>query len=241
MLDSKSVSHGERARTMSGPKQLAFEQFARLARALGNPHRLELLDILAQGERTVERLAEAAHLNLSNASQHLQQLRRAGLIISRKDGTYIIYSIAGPEVIDLVRAVWRVGERHLADIERIVQQYYRQRDTLEPVTRDELLGRLRKQAVVVIDVRPQEEYVAGHVTGAVSIPVTELKRRLKKIPRGAQVVACCRGPYCVYSYEAVEILRAAGFSARRLQGGFLEWQANGLPVERSVDSAVSRQ
>ncbi len=185
-MDFKSgIVNGTRKPQVSGPKQLAFDQFARLARALGSPHRLELLDILAQGERSVERLAEAAHLPLSNASQHLQQLRRAGLVVTRKAGTHVIYSLPGPEVIDLIRTLWRVGERNLAELERIIQQYYRNRDSLEPVARDELLGRLRRRSVIVIDVRPEEEYAAGHVQGAISIPVTELQRRLKQIPEAA--------------------------------------------------------
>src|SRR5260370_22235902 len=174
------IVKGPRKPPVSGPKHLAFDQFARLARALGSPHRLELLDILAQGERSVEPLAEAAHLPLSNASQHLQQLRRAGLVVTRKAGTHIIYSLPGPEVIDLIRTLWRVGERNLAELERIVQQYYRNRDSLEPVARDELLGRLRRRSVIVIAGRPPDQYAAGHVQGSISIPRTELQRRLKQ-------------------------------------------------------------
>jgi len=220
---------------VSGPKQLAFDQFARLARALGSPHRLELLDILAQGERSVERLAEAAHLPLSNASQHLQQLRRAGLVVTRKAGTHIIYSLPGPEIIDLIRTLWRVGERNLAELERIIQQYYRNRDSLEPVARDELLGRLRRRSVIVIDVRPEE--CRGTCAGSDQYSGHRAAASSEADPRGSDIVACCRGPYCVYSYQAIEILRAAGFSARRLHGGFLEWQANGLPVDRGARAA----
>lgn len=215
-----------------GPKRLAFEQFALLARALGSEHRLELLDILIQGERGVERLAQAAHLTINNASQHLQQLRRAGLVTSRKSGTQVIYSLADPEVIPLIRNLRRVAEHNLAELGRVIERYYRKRDGLEPVSRDELRTRLRKGSVIVLDVRPADEYAAGHLPGAVSIPVSELKRRLKEIPRGQDIVACCRGPYCVYSYEAIEILRRRGFSARRLEGGFFEWLAAGLPVQR---------
>jgi rhodanese-related sulfurtransferase/DNA-binding transcriptional ArsR family regulator len=215
-----------------GPKLLAFEQFALLARALGSEHRLELLDILIQGERSVERLAQAAHLTINNTSQHLQQLRRAGLVTSRKNGTQVIYSLADPEVMTLIRSLWRVAEHNLAELGRVVERYYRNRDGLEPISRDELGARLRKGSVIVLDVRPADEYAAGHLPGAVSIPVSELKRRLKEIPRGQDIVACCRGPYCVYSYEAMEILRPRGFNARRLEGGFSEWLAAGLPIER---------
>src|SRR5216684_4316175 len=216
------------------PKLLAFEQFALMARALGNEHRLELLDILIQGERSVERLAQAAGLTITNASQHLQQLRRAGLITSRKAGTQVIYSLADREVITLVATLWRVTERNVAELQRVVQRYYRDRDSLEPVSRDELQARLRAGAVIVLDVRPADEYAAGHVPGAVSIPVGELKRRLREIPKGREIVACCRGPYCVYSYDAVEILRPRGFPARRLEGGYLEWASAGLPIERNL-------
>lgn len=216
------------------PKRLAFEQFALVARALGSNHRLELLDILAQGERSVERLAEAAGLKVNNTSQHLQHLWRAGLVTKRRIGTQIIYALADPKVITLVRTLWRVAERNVAELERVIQRFYRDRDSLEPVSRDELRARLRRGSVVVLDVRPADEYAAGHLPGAVSIPVSEIKRRLREIPKGREIVACCRGPYCVYAYEAVEILRSAGFRAKRLKGGFLEWRAAGLPVSHEA-------
>ena len=214
------------------PKLLAFEQFALMARALGNEHRLELLDILIQGQRGVERLAQAAGLTINNTSQHLQQLRRAGLVTSRKSGTQVIYSLADPEVITLIRTLRRVAERNIAEIGRVIARYYRDRDSLVPVSRDELRAGLRKRSVTVLDVRPAEEYAAGHLPGAVSIPVSELKRRLKEIPKAQDIVACCRGPYCVYSYDAIEILRPRGFRVQRLEGGFSEWLAAGLPIER---------
>jgi len=219
-------------------KKLAFEQFAVLARALGSGHRLELLDILVQGERGVERLAQAAGLTITNTSQHLQQLRRAGLITSRKVGTQVIYALADPEVLNLVRTLWRVGERNLAELKLLIQHYYRDRDSLEPVTRDELRARLRKKSVIVLDVRPADEFAAGHIPGAKSIPSSELRRRLKEIPKRQAIVACCRGPYCVYSYEAVEVLRPRGFDVRRLEGGFAEWVAAALPIEQSSGSKV---
>ncbi|MDE2069228.1 MAG: ArsR family transcriptional regulator [Bradyrhizobium sp.] len=223
---------------MSGPKKLAFEQFALVARALGSGHRLELLDILVQGERSVERLAQTSGLTITNASQHLQQLRRAGLVTSRKSGTQVIYSLDDPEVITLVRTLWHVTERNVAELERVIQRYYRGRDGLEPVSRDELKARLRQRSVIVLDVRPADEYASGHVPGAISMPVSELKRRLKEIPKGQEIVACCRGPYCVYSYDAIEVLRPKGFNIRRLQGGYLEWMAAGLPVERADGKRV---
>jgi rhodanese-related sulfurtransferase len=214
------------------PKLLAFEQFALLARALGSEHRLELLDILIQGERGVERLGQAAGLTINNTSQHLQQLRRAGLVTSRKSGTQVIYSLADPEVITLIRTLRRVAEHNVAELKQIIERFYRDRDSLKPISRDELRARLRKGSVIVLDVRPEDEYAAGHLPGAVSIPVSELKRRLKEIPKGQNIVACCRGPYCVYSYDAIEILRPRGFRVRRLEGGFSEWLAAGLPIER---------
>lgn len=220
------------------PKRLAFEQFALVAKALGSGHRLELLDILAQGERAVERLAQAADFTVGNTSQHLQQLRRAGLVTAKKVGNQVIYALADSEVVALVRTLWRVAERNTAEVERVVQRYYRDRDSLEPVSRNDLRKRLRARSVLVLDVRPGDEYAAGHLPEAVSVPVSELKRRLKQIPKGREIVACCRGPYCVYSYEAVEILRAAGYRARRLDGGFLEWRAAGLPVTKEIANSL---
>lgn len=218
------------------PKKLAFEQFAVVGRALGSGHRLELLDVLAQGERSVEALAQASGLQVTNASQHLQQLRRAGLVTRRKVGKQVIYALIEVEVITLVKALRRVAEQNLAEIGRLIDRYYRHRDSLEPVSRDELLARIRKRAVVVLDVRPAEEHAAGHVPGAMSIPVKDLKRRLRELPKGRAIVACCRGPYCVYSYDAIDILRPKGFDVRRLDGGFLHWLAAGLPVERTSGS-----
>lgn len=221
----------------ASPKRLAFEQFALVARALGSGHRLEILDILVQGPRSVERLAEAAEIGVANASQHLQHLWRAGLVTRRRSGTQIVYALADPEIVTLIKSLWHVAERNVGELERVVSQYYRDRDGLEPVSRDDLLKRLRRKSVVVLDVRPADEFAAGHVPGAVSVPVAQIKRRLKDIPKDADVVACCRGPYCVYAYEAVEILRAAGRRARRLDGGFFEWRAAGLPVEGGAVSA----
>lgn len=215
----------------SQPKKLAFEQFAAVGRALGSGHRLELLDVLVQGERSVEALAQASGLLINNASQHLQQLRRAGLVTSRKAGKQVIYALAGVEVIALVKALRQIAEQNLAEIGQLIDRYYRRRDSLEPVSRDELMTRIRKRSVIVIDVRPAEEFAAGHVPGAISMPVADLKRRLKEFPKGREIVAYCRGPYCVFSYDAIDVLRPKGFDVRRLDGGFLEWLAAGFPIE----------
>lgn len=222
-------------------KQLVFEQFALVGHAVSSAHRLELLDVLAQGERSVENLSRACCMPIGSTSQHLQQLRRAGLVTGRKLGKHVIYSLADPEVIHLVHALTRVAERNLAEIQRLVLRYYSARDSLEPVGRDELQARLRKRSVVVVDVRPVEEYTAGHLPGAVSVPLSELTQRLKELPKTREIVACCRGPYCVYSYDAIEILRPKGFHVRRLKGGFFEWLAAGLPVERGSMSVPTRR
>jgi rhodanese-related sulfurtransferase/DNA-binding transcriptional ArsR family regulator len=224
--EERSVSH-------AGPKRLVFEQVATVGRALSSGHRLELLDVLIQGERSVEALAQAAGLSVGTTSQHLQPLWRAGLVTRRKAGKQVIYALADLEVVHLVRALRGTAERNLAEIDRLVRRYYRDRDSLEPVSRDELLARLGEGSVIVLDVRPAEEYAAGHVPGAVSIPVGELVERLSELPEGHQIVACCRGPYCVYSYDALDVLRPRGFAVRRLEGGFSEWLAAGLPVERA--------
>lgn len=225
--------------SQSSPKHLLFEQFAMVGKAFASSHRLELLDVLIQGERRVETLARSCGLSIGNASQHLQHLRRAGLVTRRKRGKQVIYSLVGIEVADLVRALWRVAERNVAEIERVLQRFYRDRDSMEPVTRDELLTRLHEGSVIVVDVRPAEEYAAGHVPSAMSVPLDELEQRLAELPRGKEIVACCRGPYCVYSYEAIDILRPKGFRVRRLQGGYLEWFMAGLPVENRAHASVA--
>nr|VTO94936.1 putative HTH-type transcriptional regulator/MT0088 [Mycobacterium riyadhense] len=218
---------------VQGAKQLIFEQFALVGQALSSGHRLELLDLLVQGERSVDALARSAGLTLANASQHLLQLRRAGLVTSRREGKRVIYRLSDPQVWDVVRAVRGVAERNLAEVDSLVREYYTDRDSLEPVGRDELRARVAAGTVLVLDVRPAEEYAAGHVPGAVSIPLGELAERLDELPSGVDIVACCRGPYCVYSYDALELLRPNGFAVRRLDGGFSEWLAADLPVVRS--------
>ncbi|MAF50314.1 MAG: metalloregulator ArsR/SmtB family transcription factor [Rhodospirillales bacterium] len=218
-------------------KHQLLEQFASVAKALGHVHRLDLVEYLAQGERSVEALAQVAGLTVANTSQHLQNLRRAGLVISHKRGLHVFYSLAGEDVIGLLRALRQTTERHIAEVDRIVSGYFNERDNLEPVSRKELLARTKEGLVTVLDVRPPEEYQAGHIPGAVNLPLGDLKKRLKDLPKGQQVIAYCRGPYCVLAFEAVAALRKKGFDARRLEEGYPEWKASGLPVEADASGA----
>lgn len=213
------------------PKQTLFAGLAEIGHALGNEHRLRILELLAQRETSVEALAERVGLSVANASQHLRLLRAAGLLTSRRDGKHVRYFVSDPTVLELTAALGRVAERNLAHVREVVGGYFRDRDALEPVTRKELSRRLRDDVVTVIDVRPAEEFAAGHLPNAVNIPLKELPRRLRELPRGREVVAYCRGAYCVLAYEAVALLRKRGFTAARLEEGFPEWRAAGLPVE----------
>lgn len=217
---------------MSGSfKKELFAQFARVAKALANGHRLELLEFLAQGERNVEDLARVSGLTVRNTSQHLQQLRQVGLVTSRKEGLHVYYSLTGDDVILLMQCVRGVAERHLADIKVLVDTYLTVKDALDPMPVDELLKRARKGEITVLDVRPAEEYAAGHLPGAVNIPLAELEKHLETLRNSGEVVAYCRGPHCVLAFEAVERLRSKGIEARRLQDGYPEWKAAGMPVE----------
>jgi rhodanese-related sulfurtransferase len=212
-------------------KTALFDEFARAAKALASGRRIELLDVLANGERTVEALAGEVGLTVANTSQHLQILRQAGLVSSRREGTSIHYRLAAPEVFELWRTLRTLAASRLAEVERLAAAYLGARDELEPVSRAELARRLADGGdLVVLDVRPAAEYAAGHLPGAVSIPVAELRRRLAELPADREVVAYCRGPYCAYAHEAVVLLREAGVSARRLEDGLPEWQAAGLAV-----------
>lgn len=213
-----------------GPKQALFAQFAAVAKILGHAHRLELLEQLAQGERSVEIMADRTGLSIANASQHLQRLRRAGLAVSRRDGKFIYYRLADEAVLDAIAALRRVAERNLAEVNQIVRGYFEKRDELEPVSRNELLQRMGEGAVTVLDVRPEDEFALGHVPGAINVPLRALKSRLAEFESAQEIVAYCRGPYCVLSFEAVAALRAKGFKARRLEDGLPEWRAAGLPV-----------
>jgi ArsR family transcriptional regulator len=223
-----------------GSKRALYEHFAEVARALGNGHRLELLELLAQGERSVEELTELAGLAVANASQHLQHLRRAGLVTSRKDGKYVFYRLTDDGVVRLMSALRDVAERNYAEAARVVELYFRQRDALEPVSREELLRRKREGLVTVLDVRPAQEFAAGHIEGAINIPIKELERRLAEVGRGREVVAYCRGPYCVMAYEAVARLRERGFKVRRLVDGYPEWRVAGLPVSAGLPERKGR-
>lgn len=213
------------------PKKLLLEQVAGLAKALASAPRLDILELVAQGERSVESVAQASGLTLANASQHLQVLRRSGLVTSRKVGKQVFYRLSDDDVLDLLAALRTSAERHVAEVDRVMDSYFRAKDSMEPISQEDLVGRLRDGLVTVLDVRPTEEYEAGHVTGAVGIPLAELKRRLKELPPEAEVVAYCRGPYCVLSFEAVALLRSHGFKARRLADGYPEWRAAGRPAE----------
>lgn len=214
------------------PKQALFEHLAVVARALGHGARLELLDYLAQGERSVEDLARVAGLSVANTSKHLQQLKAAGLVEARRDGKHVRYTLGDERVLDAVAALRAIAQAHIGAVEDLVTSYLKGRDALEPVPADELLERVRDGLVTVLDVRPPEEYAQGHVAGALNVPLDRLQERLKDLPPDREVVAYCRGPWCVLSFEAVARLRAAGFAARRLQDGLPEWKQAGLPVER---------
>ncbi len=213
------------------PEHLVLEQLAVVARAFAQPHRLLLLTILAQGERSVEMLAEAAGLKLGNTSQHLRSLQRAGLVTSRKDAQRVIYQISDETVVGMLATLRQIAECNLAQMSVIAQKYFHARDRLEPVSREELHRRIKNDTVIIIDVRPAAEFVAGHLPGAINVPTEELQRRLSKLPRNHDIIAYCRGAYCLMSYEAVETLRRRGFKAMRLQDGYPEWKAAGFPVE----------
>lgn len=221
-------------------KDRLYGQFARIGKALSNPHRLEILELLAQSERTVESLATETALSLANTSQHLQALRQAALVDSRKDGLFVHYRLAGAEVFELSQVLRTVAERRLADFERLVREHFGERDDAEAVPMAELLKRARSRRAVILDTRPASEYLAGHIAGAISVPVDELQRRLQQLTTGKEYVAYCRGPYCVYADRAVELLRASGRRARRMRDGFPEWRAAGLPIASGSEPGVSR-
>jgi rhodanese-related sulfurtransferase/DNA-binding transcriptional ArsR family regulator len=212
-------------------KNQLYEQFARIGKALSNAHRLELLEVLAQGEHSVEVLAHETGMPVGSASQHLQVLRAAQLVDVRREGVYIYYRLADEQVFTLWQAMRQVGEARIAEIDRIVDTYLHDRNQLQPIGAAELLQRLVEGDVILLDVRPVEEYAAGHLPDALSIPVTELEARLLELPQGKEFVAYCRGPYCVFADEAVALLRSNGYNARRLEQGLPDWRALGLPVE----------
>jgi ArsR family transcriptional regulator len=212
------------------PKRDLYVQFAAVAKAIGNEHRLELLELVAQGERSVEALAERSGLSIANASQHLQHLRRAGLVTARRQAKFVLYRLADDVVLTMLAAIQKVAERNVGEVERILRSYFHARDDLEPVTRVELRRRMKHGLVTVLDVRPEDEFALGHLPGARNIPLSQLKHQLSKLDRKTEIVAYCRGPYCVLSFEAVAQLRKLGFKARRLEDGLPEWKAAGLPL-----------
>ena len=214
-----------------GPKQRVFVGLAEIAQALGHSHRLELLEHLGQGERSVEDLAARSGLTVANTSRHLQLLRRAALVEGRREGKRVFYRLSDEDaVVSLLQALSRVGERNSAEIARVMASYFRARDEFEPVSRKELLERLRCGTATVLDVRPEDEFRQGHVPGALNIPLSQLEQRLAELPVDREVVAYCRGPWCVLSFEAVAVLRQRGYQVRRLEDGFPEWKVAGLPV-----------
>lgn len=219
---------------MTNSRQNLFDTLASVGKALGNGHRLTLLERLAQGESAVEKLASYADLTVGNASQHLQQLRRAGLVTARRDGRQIFYRLADERITSLLGLMRQIAETNLAEMERLVGQLFAQTDAggaLEAVTRDDLRAAVERGDVTVLDVRPEDEYQSGHLRGAVNIPIAELEQMLDQLPADREIVAYCRGPYCVLSHEAVQILRNRGFRVRRYEEGYPEWKAAGLPVD----------
>ena len=217
------------------PKRLLFRQFAAIAKAVAHEHRLELLEALAQGERSVETLANRTGLSLANASQHLQQMRRAGLIEARRSAKFVYYRLSDAAVLDLIASLSRIGERHVAEVDKIVRSYFLNRDEMEPISRKELLARMKKDDVQVLDVRPEDEFALGHVRGAINLPLDKLKKKLSTLDPKKEIVAYCRGPYCVLSFEAVAELRRRGFNVRRLEDGLPEWQAAGMPMTAGTE------
>lgn len=215
----------------AAPKDLIYEQFSRIGKALASPARLEILDLLSQGEKTVEQLAEEARLGVKNASAHLRALREAHLVEGRKEPPYMVYRLAGEGVIRVVRELQALARDRLAEVDRITLEYFEDPSGLEPVGCAELLLCMQDGAVTVLDVRPKDEYAAGHVPGALSLPLEELERRLSEIPPDRPVVAYCRGPYCILAVEAVDALKRRGYSASRMASGVPEWRLVGLPVE----------
>jgi len=212
-------------------KHEIFSQFSRIAKAMSNGYRLELLEFLAQGERSVDALAQVSGLTLANTSQHLQQLRQAGLVVNRKQGHKVYYRLSGMDVLALLGSLREVAERRLADVDRLVDDYLKVKDSLEPVPAVQLLERVREGLVTVLDVRPPEEYAAGHLPGAINIPLGELEKHLDKLDPDQEIVAYCRGPHCVLAFDAVARLREKGINAKRLDGGLPEWRMEGYPVE----------
>lgn len=215
-------------------KKELFEQLARLGKALSNGNRLELLEFLAQGERSVDSLAKVSGLTVANASQHLRQLHQAGLVTTRKEGLFVYYQLADEVVIDLLSLLRKIAENNLAEVDRLIRTYLAAKDNLEPVSADDLRQRAHEDMITVLDVRPVEEFSAGHLPGAINIPLHDLEKRLQELSPDQEIVAYCRGPYCMLAFDAVSKLRKKGYQARRLENGYPEWKREGLPVETSI-------
>lgn len=221
-------------------KDSIYEQFARLGKAISAPKRIEMLDLLCQGPRTVEALAHQAAISVANASQHLQVLRAARLVEAEKKGLYVEYRLAGDEVARFFFALRGLAESRLAEVEQVTREYFEERGAMEAVKGDEFLRRVKGGEVTVLDVRPSEEYRAGHIPGALSIPVGELETRLKELPKNREIAAYCRGPYCVMAVEAVKLLRKRGFKAHRMEQGVVDWRARGWRVEAGLEEESAR-
>jgi rhodanese-related sulfurtransferase len=216
-------------------KTAIYEQIARIGQATASPSRLELLDLLSQGPRTVEALAQQTGQSVATTSHHLQVLRRARLVDGEKAGLYVTYRLADPQVGDFFLELRHLAESRLAEVQQVTRQYLEQRGALEPVDNEELVRRVRAGEVTVIDVRPREEYVAGHIPGAISVPLADLPKRLRDLRKRRDIIAYCRGPYCVMSLDAVDLLRRKGFRAQRLEYGVVEWRAQGGRVDKGED------
>ena len=220
---------------MDSFKKELFAQFALVGKSLSNGNRLEILEFLAQGERSVEDLAKISGLTIANTSQHLQGLKRSGLVTSRAEGQKSLYRLSDYSVVELMTVLRKIAENNLGEIHRLVANYLDSKDNLEPISREELMKRAHKGSITVIDVRPEEEYQAGHVPLAINVPLTTLKKTIKSLPKSKEVIAYCRGPYCLLAFEAVAQLRSKGFKARRLEDGFPEWKHEGLPIEQTTE------
>src|SRR5688572_23507149 len=216
-------------------KDALYAQFARVGHALASPKRIELLDLLAQGERTVDDLAGQTATPVKNTSAHLRVLRQARLVVTRKDATRLFYALADASVQTVLDAVQALGRNRLTEIEQVTRLFVDAHDALQPVTFPELRRRLRNGSATLVDVRPREEFEAGHIPGAISMPVAEVKRRMKELPRSREVIAYCRGPYCLYSLDAVTLLRRHGFKARRVDEGLPQWRSAGLPITTGAE------
>ena len=219
--------------TSDNPKRRVYAAFAAVARALGHEHRLELLEQLAQGERSVETLARRTGLSGANASQHLQHLRRGGLVSARREGKNVLYRLSEGPVVDALSALRTIAEQNIAEVRDVIRSYFDNLDSMEPISRKELMKRLRDGTATLLDVRPEDEYRLGHLPGAVNIAMSAIRDRMADLPKDREIVAYCRGPYCVLSFEAVSLLRKSGYNVRRLEDGFPEWKAAGLAVEIS--------